>query len=123
MDETLLQSKGIDQPNLRVGTVSGFRLRIGQRATLVPDLKGLVYGVIGTLTHKEIELLYAEPSVQDYQPEAVIANLADGGSLPALCFNLVVQPSQNERNQVYGKKLCELAERLDFPIDYIKSIE
>ncbi len=123
MDEALLQSKRINQPNLRVAAVSGFHLRIGQRATLVPDQKGLVFGVIATLTHKEIVQLYAEPSVQDYQPEAVVANLVDGGSLPALCFNLVNPPASDEHNPEYGRKLRELAEQLGFPAKYVTSIE
>jgi hypothetical protein len=123
MDESLLQGKGIDSPNIQVATVSGFRLRIGQRATLVPDQKGLVHGVIAKLTHAEIEQLYAEPSVRDYHPEAVVANMADGGSLPALCFNLVVPPSPDEHNPEYGRKLRELAEQLGLPSEYVKSIE
>jgi hypothetical protein len=123
MDESLLQSKGINLSNLQVATVSGFRLRIGQRATLVPDQKGLVYGVIAKLTHKEIEQLYSEPSVQDYQPEAVLTNVADGGLLPALCFNLVVPPPTDEHNAEYGRKLRELAEQLGFPSEYVNSIE
>lgn len=123
MDVSLLQDKGISLPNLRVATVSGFRLRIGRRATLVPDPKGLVYGVIAKLSHKEIEQLYSEPSVQDYQPEAVVAKLADGGSLPALCFNLGTPPSADEHNPEYGRMLRELAEQLGFPAEYVSSIE
>jgi hypothetical protein len=123
MDKSLLQGKGIDLSTPQVATVSGFRLRIGQRATLVPDRTGLVYGVIATLTHKQIEQLYAEPSVQDYQPEAVVANMVDGGSVPALCFNLVVPPPPDEHNPEYGTKLRELAEQLGFPSEYVMSIE
>jgi len=123
MDRTLLQGKGISLPDLRVATVSGFRLRIEQRATLVPDQKGLVYGVIAELSHKEIQQLYSEPSVQDYQPEAVVATMADGGSLPALCFNLVNPPPADEHNPEYGRELRELAEQLGFPAEYISSIE
>ena len=123
MDGSLLQGKGIRLPDLRVATVSGFRLRIGQRATLVPDQKGLVYGVIAKLSHKEIEQLYSEPSVQDYQPEAVVAKMADGRSLPALCFNLVTPPPADEHNPEYGRMLRELAEQLGFPAEYVRSIE
>jgi len=41
--------------------VPGFALRIGQRATLVPDPKAHVYGVLMELSHDEIERVYAEP--------------------------------------------------------------
>ena len=123
MDESLLQVKGIEFPKLQVATVSGFRLRIGQRAILIPDQMGLVYGVIAKLTHKEIEQLYAEQSVKDYKPEAVVAKMADGGLLPALCFNLVVPPSSDENNPEYRRKLRELAKQLGFPTEYVESIE
>lgn len=123
MDESILKSKGIEQPDLKPATVNGFCLKIGKRATLVPDKNGLVYGVVANLTQKEIDLLYAEPSVQDYKPETVIANLEDGKTLPALCFNLIEPPSPNEKNNEYAKKLKELAKRLGFPNDYVESIK
>lgn len=123
MDHDFLKSRGIDNPNLITASVPGFRLVIGNRATLVPDKSGLVYGLIGTLTHDEINSLYADSSVRDYQPEAVSANLQDGESIPALCFNLVVPPEPDERNPEYGRKLHDLAERLGFPEEYVSSIK
>ena len=123
MDETLLQTKGIPLPNLRVASVSGFQLRIGTRATLVPAPAGRVFGLVASLSHHELERLYAEPSVQTYKPEAVLADLANGETVTALCFNLVEPPSSDEHNLDYAAKLRALAERLNFPSDYVSSIE
>ena len=42
-----------------------------------------------SLSLTELERLYAEPSVQAYQPQAVLAHLEVGGVIPALCCNLL----------------------------------
>jgi hypothetical protein len=123
MDEALLQAKGITSPDLRVASVPGFQLRIGNRATLVPIPSGRVFGLVASLSHSELERLYSEPSVQAYRPEAVLAHLVNGVILAALCFNLVESPSFNERNPDYATKLRALAERLHFPPDYVSSIQ
>lgn len=123
MDEVLLQTKGITSPDLRVASVPGFQLRIGKRATLIPIPSGRVFGLIASLSHNELEQLYSEPSVQAYRPEAVLAHLVNGEALAALCFNLPQPPSSDERNLDYASKLRALAERLQFPPDYVSSIQ
>ena len=75
------------------------------------------------LTHAEIEQLYSEPSVQAYRAEAVLAELADGSRVPALCFNLLVPPGPEEANSEYAAKLRDLAGRLGLPSHYVKSIK
>lgn len=123
MDEDLLRSKGVSPANLRSASVSAFQLRIGDRATLVPSPAGRVYGLIASLSHAELERLYSEPSVSAYRPEAVLAELPNGEVVAALCFNLPEPPSAGERNVDYASKLRSLAERLDFPADYVASIQ
>lgn len=118
MDVDLLRSKGSVPFDPRRASVSGFALRIGQRATLVPDAKGRAYGMLMELRHDEIDRLYADPSVQMYRPEAVIAELEDGSRVAALCFNLTSAPGPDERNDDYAAKLRELATRLQLPQDY-----
>jgi len=123
MDEDLLRTKGITSPNLRVAFVPGFQLRIGHRATLVPIPSERVFGVVASLSHRELERLYSEPSVQAYKPEAVLAHLLHGEILAALCFNLVESPSASEHNPAYATKLRALAEQLQLPPDYVLSIQ
>lgn len=123
MDEILLQSKGITSPNLRVASVPGFQLRIGTRATLAPAPSGRVFGLVASLSHNELERLYSEPSVQAYKPEAVLAYLTNGETMAALCYNLAEVPSAGEHNPGYASKLRALAQRLNFPLDYVSSIQ
>ena len=122
MDAELLRSKGAHPENIRTAAVSGFELRIGQRATLLRKAGTCAWGMLMQLTHSEVEQLYSEPSVQVYRPEAVLVQVSDGSVLPALCFNLVNPPSPEENNPEYAAKLKQLAIRLRLPSDYIEGI-
>lgn len=123
MDEDLLRSKGVMPTNLRSASLKGYQLRIGDRATLLPAQSAHVLGLVASLSHAELERLYSEPSVQAYKPEAVLVHLSDGKDIPALCFNLPEPPSTDERNTEYASKLRALARRLNFPEEYVASIE
>ena len=123
MDAELLRSKGASPLNIRRAGVPGFRLRIGERATLLRDPDACAHGVLMELSHEEIEQLYSERFVRAYRPEAVLAQLDDGSRLPALCFNLIDPPRPNEHNSEYAAKLRELARRLELPADYVEAIQ
>ena len=122
MDDALLREKGMNPVNRRLASVENFCLVIGARATLVPCADGPVHGVLFSLTHSEVDALYGEASVSVYRPEALAAQLEDGSVIPALCFNLPVPPSMEERNPQYVAKLRELAERIGLPPGYVSSI-
>lgn len=122
MDIESLRARGLQPSEERSVSLPGFALRIGERATLVPDANGRVYGVNMQLTHAEVERLYSDPSVSAYRPEAVLTRLVDGSAIPALCFNLVQPPAAGESNPQYATKLRELARRLKLPPNYVASI-
>lgn len=122
MDDALLREKGMNPENRRMASVNNFSLVIGARATLVPCQGRTVHGVIFSLTHAEVDALYGEASVSVYRPEALLAQLADGSIIPALCFNLPVPPSKEERNPQYVSKLREVASRIGLPPSYVSSI-
>ena len=123
MDADLLRAKGTQPVNIRSVSVPGFALRIGQRATLLRNPDAQAHGILMELTHAEIEQLYSDASVRAYRPEAVLAELADGARVPALCFNLLVPPSPEEANSEYAAKLRDLARRLRLPADYVERIQ
>jgi hypothetical protein len=62
-------------------------------------------------------------AVKAYRPEAVLTELADGSTLPALCFNLIEPPGPEERNSEYAAKLRALAQRLRLPDEYVNTIQ
>lgn len=123
MDIEALRAKGLHPSEERSVSLPGFALRIGERATLVPDANGRVYGMNVQLTHAEVDQLYSDPSVSAYRPEAVLTRLVDGSAIPALCFNLVTPPDAGERDPQYATKLRELARRLKLPTNYVASIQ
>ena len=123
MDDALLREKGTNPVNRRMASVENFSLVIGARATLVPYPGRTVHGVLFSLTHAEVDALYSEDSVSVYRPEAVLAQPGDGTITPALCFNLPVAPSEDERNPQYVSKLKELAGRIGLPSSYVSSIQ
>jgi hypothetical protein len=122
MDEALLRGKGLRPENRRVASVEGFRLVIGERATLVPRAGSVVYGVLFSLTRDEVEALYSDASVSAYRSEVVTARPDGGGATPALCFNLPEPPADGDRNPLYASKLRELAGRAGLPAGYVSSI-
>ena len=122
MDESLLRGKGLNPSERRVARVDNFRLAIGERATLVPSDGATAYGVLFTLTRREVDALYSEDSVKAYRPETVSARTDDGEVVRALCFNLPAPARADERNPQYASKLRELAARTGLPPEYVSSI-
>src|SRR6476469_956960 len=84
MDEELLRAKGLDPKNVELASVAGCTLRIGRRATLEPNPNSRVHGVLMSLAWAELQRLYSEPGVEEYRPEAVLAQPASGGLVAAL---------------------------------------
>ena len=123
MDQEILRDKGLTPQNREIASVSGHALRIGQRAALVPDEKGKVYGVVMSLTLDELERLYSDPTVQAYRPQAVLAHLASGAQIAALCYNLREPPLPSERNPDYAAKLRAVAEKVGLPAEYVATLK
>jgi hypothetical protein len=74
------------------------------------------------LTHADLARLYDAPGLELYRPEAVLAKQLEGGSVPALCYNLARAPEPHERNAQYVGRLRDVLTRLGFPSDYVRSI-
>ncbi len=121
MDENLLAKKGIAASNAIVGYVDGFRLRIGERATLQCCPGARAYGVMMEISADQVRELYAESGVADYVPESVTVELIDGSNNEASCYNL---PSNKVTgtNKRYAEALLEVANQLDLPESYIEQI-
>lgn len=121
MDESLLASKGICASRSTVGYVDGYGLRIGRRATLVPDGANRAYGVLMTLRAMDIAALYSDESVADYVSESVSVVLPDGTTEFAVCYNLPERKLEGA-NPEYAKSLLILAATLGFPDDYLQQV-
>ncbi|HEY7481662.1 MAG TPA: gamma-glutamylcyclotransferase family protein [Gemmatimonadales bacterium] len=122
MDQDLLRSKGLTPEAVELATVEGYQLRIGQRAALVRQSSGRVHGVVMSLTLADLERLYSEPGLRAYAPEPILAQLAGGGVIAALCYNLVEPPPPAERNPDYAIKLQGVARKVGLPAEYVASL-
>ncbi|HEY7499172.1 MAG TPA: gamma-glutamylcyclotransferase family protein [Vicinamibacterales bacterium] len=122
MDETILRSKGADPHDPERAAVDGFSLRIGNRAALVRTAGGRVHGLLFSVAARDLERIYSEPSLQAYEPEAVLARLEDGTMVPALCYNLPLPPAPHERNADYAEELRVVARNVGLPEEYVASL-
>jgi hypothetical protein len=121
MDESLLASKGIRPKTATLGFVDGFRLHIGERATLLRATKSRSYGVLMELTEDQAARLYSEESVCDYVAEPVVAHLPNNEQVAAVCYNLPASKLTGTNRQ-YAADLLALATRLGMPESYLERI-
>lgn len=122
MDIDILREADVAPVNPRRAYVDNFALRIGRRATLLPSAGGRAYGMVFALTHSELERLYTAPGLEQYRPEAVLAQPLEGTAVPALCYNLREAPQPDERNPDYARRLQRALSKLDFPQEYVASV-
>ncbi len=122
MDQEILREAGVAPINPRRAYVEEFALRISQRATLVPSAGARAYGMLFALTHSELDRLYTAPGLEQYRPEAVLAQPLEGTPTAALCYNLREAPQPHERNPEYAARLQLALSRLDFPAEYVASL-
>ena len=121
MDESLLASKGVRPMESVIGYVDGFSLRIGKRATLLPEANGRSYGVLMKIPSEDAAALYSEPSVADYVAEPVVVNLPGRTRVSAVCYNLPATRLTGT-NPDYAKELLTLATRLGLPDSHLEKI-
>ena len=121
MDENVLRAKGVQPQAPRKAVVAGYRLRIGQRAMLVPEPEARTFGMVFALTDRELESLYAEPGLESYRPESVAASFDDGTVAAVTTFNLSDAVAAGEPNSEYAAKLRAVLERLGFPAEAVRS--
>ena len=121
MDASVLASKGVRPTDMTVGYVDGYGLRIGKRATLVPETNSRAYGVLMKIAAQDAAALYSEQSVADYVAESVVVTLPDEIQVPAVCYNLPAAKLAGT-NPDYAVALLALATKLGLPDSYLRHI-
>lgn len=111
---------------VEVARLSGYDIRIGPLANLVPSREHTVYGILATATHRELHRLYLEHAQGvlggTYEPQAVLAETLDGQWRPAMCYiahNMDEAPAAGE----YVERIARPARQLGFPDWYCARIE
>src|SRR4026208_1895504 len=114
MDQDLLRTRGIAALDPRPASVEGLGLRVGKRATLVPARDERSYGVVMSLTQRDLDELYETPGLEQYQPEAITCTTFAGEVVSALCYNLPSAPAPDEVNEEYAAQLRVVLTKLGF---------
>jgi hypothetical protein len=123
MDTSLLREKGFLPTLIGPAELPGYRICIGNRASLIPNPRSTSYGMLIDLSEEELTSLYSAPDVRDYCPEKVNAILLnDRTNRTALCYNLLPGKLGAGTNSEYGKQLSALVLKLGFPPAYAREI-
>ena len=123
MDRSLLTDKGLHPQTVGPAVLQGYRIHIGERATLLPSVSSRAYGVVMELSEEEARELYAEPSVREYRRERVQVTLLKGDEVvEADCYNLPRELALAGTNPAYARKLSRLVEALGFDSAYAEEI-
>jgi hypothetical protein len=122
MDEDLLKEKGLNPSAATISYVTGYGLRIGERATLMQSSQQRSYGSVIQLDEEDIEILYGDKSVEDYVPEEVTAIDTNGSTIAAVSYILPISKLYGQ-NREYAKSLAVVARKIGLPAQYIDEIE
>ena len=101
-----------------------YKIRIGNRASLVRAIGSASYGVLLDLPEEDASALYSRPEVDGYQPESVEVHLlSDESRQRALCYLLPQDKLGADMNTEYVVKLAALVRELGLPLEYAHEIE
>ncbi len=123
MDRSLHTEKGLHPKTVGPAVLSGYRIHIGERATLLPSRSSRAYGIVMELSDPEARALYSEPSVREYKRERVqVELLASNAVVEAYCYNLPRELGLAGANPAYANELARLVEALHFDLAYAQEI-
>ena len=123
MDRSLLTEKGLHPETVGPAVLPGYRIHIGERATLLSSPAGRAYGIVMELSDQEAGTLYSEPSVREYRRERVeVELLATDALVEAYCYTLPHELGLVGANPAYASELARLVEALHFDPAYAQEI-
>ena len=125
MNRAVLGEVGLSPSAWQPASLPGFDIRIAPRANLVRAAEQVVFGVLATATHAELERLYAHARDvlgEVYLPEAVLVHTRDGGVHPALCY-IAAAMLERPADPAYIERILMPARGLGFPAWYLDRLQ
>jgi len=123
MDQSLLTGEGLHPAIIGPAVLPGYRIHIGERATLLRSASSRAYGIVMELADQEAHALYSEPGVREYIRERVLVELLDTReTVEAYCYNLPHELGLAGANPAYAAELSRLVEALGFDSAYVDEI-
>lgn len=124
MDPDLLESEGFNPGPHKIAKLKNYCLKLGSRATLIPDPSGETWGTIMALPPEELDKLYSAPSVADYRATPVNCTLENGMEAKADVYILNPDdPLEPPTNADYARNLATIAKKLGLPLKYQQELE
>lgn len=123
MNADVLAQAGVYPSDRQAAQLDGWELKIAPRATLIPAPRSRVYGVLGQMTHEDLDRVYAKDwfGFGAYLPEAVIVTAA-ARQAPALCY-IAWKTEGGKPTRQYIQKMVAVAREHCFPEEYVRHIE
>jgi hypothetical protein len=125
MNRAVLAEVGMAPELWNPAVLPGFDIRIAPRANLVRSPKAIVFGVLASATHEELERLYTHARQvlgETYLPEAVLVHTQGGPLQAALCY---IAPTMVEApaDEAYVERILNPARELGFPAWYVARLD
>ncbi len=123
MDPELLQKAGLTPSIPVVAELQDYKLVIGERATLIPKHGTSCWGTIMQLDTQELDDLYAEPSVKDYQAVSVDCIIGEDSYCTVDVYILPEDyPLQPPKDSGYIDQLVQVSKKVNLPAEYQKQL-
>jgi len=121
MNLDVLRDVGLVAERHEAARLDGWDIRIAPRANLVRSDEHVVWGLVATATHRELDQLYAHARDvlgELYLPEAVLVRTAAGDHRPALCY-ICPEMAPRPAEAAYVERIVAGALALGAPDAYI----
>ena len=125
MNWDVLISHGVTPTVVIPAKLNGFELYIRPRVNLARSERSCVYGAIVAITHEELLRLYSNLEERygvKYFPQPVLAETAEGGFRPVLCY-IAPNMDAGQADQVYVTLLAQCVRKAGHPDWYAEFVE
>lgn len=125
INRKVLSGVDLEPERFEIASLPGWDITIGPLANVVPAEGATVWGVVATLTHAELDRLYAHARDVlggEYFPHPVLVATESSPAEPALCYVADELP-EGRANADYVGRILTPARELGFPADYLARLE
>ncbi len=123
MDPDILRRQGYQPSAPTVAKLNNYAIYLGKRATLLPSDGEQAYGTLMRLSNSELDELYSQPSVHDYQAVNVTCELREDDFIEATTYILpedfLLAPPLNAD---YARQLLNICKKMNLPSHYQQKI-
>lgn len=125
INRDVLRGVGLEPARFERASLPGWKITIGPLANVLPSPRATVWGIVATLSHAELDRLYAHAKDVlggEYFPHPVLVTTESSPAEAALCYvanELPEKPASAE----YVNRILEPARELGFPEPYLERLE